>query len=84
MNGLIQYLSESALMLGLLSGFYRLFLHQHPMFRFNRFYLLFSLVFAALIPFIEIPVLVAASAPNQEFSNLLAVVTVYANPAECG
>lgn len=82
MNGLIQYLSESALMLGLLTGFYRLFLHQHPMFRFNRFYLLFSLVFAALIPFIEISVPVVANAPTPEFSNLLAVVTVYANQAK--
>ena len=50
MADLYRYLITSVLVLGVLYGFYWLFLRQEPMFRFNRLYLLSSLLLAFILP----------------------------------
>lgn len=47
---MISYLIKSALCLGLLLAFYQLFLEREKMHRFNRFYLLGSVLFSFLAP----------------------------------
>lgn len=56
---MIVYLIRSTLCLGLMLVVYLLFLEKEKMYRFNRFYLLGSLVFSFLVPFIVI----------EDFSN---------------
>jgi len=51
---MITFVFKSVICLTLLFGFYHLFLRNTKVFNFNRFYLLFSLVFALIIPFITI------------------------------
>ncbi|HAH52126.1 MAG TPA: hypothetical protein DCL80_13080 [Balneola sp.] len=51
---MIAYLIKSGLCLVILLGIYLLFLERQKMHRFNRFFLLFSLVFALSIPFYTI------------------------------
>ena len=51
--------------MAVLLAVYYLFLEREKIHRFNRFYLLFSLVFALAIPFVNIPVYVAAEATPQ-------------------
>ncbi len=50
------FLIKSTLSMGVLLAVYHLFLEREKMHRFNRFYLLFCLVFSLTIPFLEIPV----------------------------
>jgi TonB family protein len=50
------YLFSSAVCLLVLYGFYRLFLHQETFFGFNRLFILFSVVFSCILPFIDIPI----------------------------
>lgn len=53
---MILYLIKSGLCLAILLAFYHLVLEREKMHRFNRFYLLLSLLVAAVIPFISIEV----------------------------
>ncbi|WP_430812381.1 MULTISPECIES: M56 family metallopeptidase [unclassified Carboxylicivirga] len=77
MSFLVNYLLESALILGLLTIFYRGVLHYEARFTFNRFYLLASLVVAAVIPFLSISL--GRGAQSDAFAgNMLTSVTVYA------
>ncbi|RYJ43295.1 M56 family metallopeptidase [Flavobacterium beibuense] len=54
------FLIKSAISMAVLLLIYKLFLEREKMHRFNRFYLLFSLVFSLSIPFINIPIYVEA------------------------
>src|SRR5688572_3861941 len=57
---MIVYLIKMALCSALMLTAYFLFLEKAKMYRFNRFYLLFSLLFSLLVPFISREVQVAA------------------------
>jgi len=50
------YILKSTLCLALMLAMYFLFLEKEKMYRFNRFYLLFSIVFSYLVPFNSITV----------------------------
>lgn len=80
MEYFINYLVESSLILGVLSLFYLIALHQEPLFKFNRIYLLLSLLVATITPFIHFSILQMASsnAETQGFTNLLQTVNIYA------
>ena len=54
---MITYLLNFILCSGLLLLVYRVFLQNESLYRFNRFYLLFSLVFAVVVPLVTIKVL---------------------------
>jgi len=64
---MILYLLKSTLCLALLLGAYHLFLEKEKMHRFNRFFLLFSLVFSLTIPLL--PVGLAESPISGLFSG---------------
>ena len=49
----------------ILVGIYYLFLQKEKMFRFNRFYLLFALVFSYVIPFLKINLPAVSQKENQ-------------------
>ena len=53
---MITFLVKSTVCLLVLYGFFHFFLRQHKILLFNRFYLIFSLVFSIIVPFIVIPV----------------------------
>lgn len=53
---MIEYIIKSSLSLILLFGFFWFILRQEKLFNFNRFFLIFSLAFSLIIPFISIPV----------------------------
>jgi len=53
---MVPFLIKSTICLFMLYGFYHFFLQHQRMLLFNRFYLIFSLVFSLLIPLIVIPV----------------------------
>jgi len=53
---------------------YHLFLEREKMHRFNRFYLLFSIAFSFVIPFLSIPI------PNREASGLIGILGKTLNP----
>ena len=73
------FLLKSALSMGLLLAVYHLFLEREKMHRFNRFYLLFALVFSLALPFITFTVYKEVAAGPQpvfdESINLIAPVT---------
>jgi hypothetical protein len=54
------YILKSSLFLGIFLGAYYLLLSREKMHRFNRFYLLSSLVFSLVLPFVVIPLYVVA------------------------
>lgn len=70
--GMITFVIKSAICLIILYGFYHLFLRNVKVFDFNRYYLLFSLIFAIATPLITIRFsLNLPINPNvQEFSNV--------------
>lgn len=67
---MINYLIESTISLTSLFVFYYLFLEYEKMHQFNRFYLLFSVVFSLCIPFFSIEIIEivekVVSVQNQE------------------
>jgi len=69
--GMIEFIFKSTISLKVLYGFYHLFLRTIKTFEFNRFYLLFSLVFALIIPFIrfKINMIVPVNFNIQEITN---------------
>lgn len=78
MEFFVNYLLESSVILGVLTVFYRLVLHHEPLFKFNRVYLLVSLLLAAVVPFIQISIHQAFSVNDQGFANMLQTVNVFA------
>ena len=80
MNFIVNYLFESAFMLGLLTAFYWLVLHRETSFKFNRFYLLFSLTTATIVPLLTFSFSLGAGEVNGEVyvGNMLSAVSVYA------
>ncbi|WP_075591395.1 M56 family metallopeptidase [Labilibacter marinus] len=78
MEFFINYLLESSIILGILTIFYRFVLHHEPLFKFNRIYLLFSLLLATVVPLIHISIYKNNAANTQGFVNLLDTVNVFA------
>lgn len=60
---MIQYLLTSTIAATILLVVYQLFLEKEKMHRFNRFYLLISLLFSLLIPFISIEIIEEITTP---------------------
>ena len=60
---MIQYLLTSTIAATILLVVYQLFLENEKMHRFNRFYLLLSLLFSLLIPFISIEIIEEITTP---------------------
>ena len=84
MNDLILYFTRSGFSIATLYIFYWLFLNKETCFSCNRFYLIFSLLFSALIPFV--PNLVATnSLISSKYTVLLEPVTIFSgNPISGG
>ncbi len=76
MNDLFTYFIWSGLSLVVMYSFYLLFLYRETCFGCIRFYLLFSLVFSVLIPFVPDWVATRSIAP-QNFSISLNPVSIY-------
>jgi beta-lactamase regulating signal transducer with metallopeptidase domain len=53
---MVTYIIKSTVSLIVLYGFFHFFLRHHKILIFNRFYLISSLVFSLIIPFVNIPV----------------------------
>ncbi len=64
------FLIKSTLSLVVLLGVYHLLLEKEKMHRFNRFYLLFALVFSLVIPFITIEVVQEIAQPTVTSGNI--------------
>ncbi|WP_373496561.1 M56 family metallopeptidase [Aquiflexum sp.] len=62
---MILFLLKSTLSLVLLLALYHVVLSKESTFRFNRFYLLFALVFSFLVPFISIPKVIPTVQDNS-------------------
>jgi len=73
MNSFFTYIIESAISLTLFYIFYELFLKRDTWFRFNRFYLLFGLVFSLILPLLDFSVSnIMVNSQNQfEFNEYL-------------
>ena len=65
---MIDFLLKSTLSLGLLYAVYIVLLEREKMHQFNRFYLLFSLIFALIIPFIAFEIYVESVVVANEVS----------------
>ncbi|MCH2450172.1 MAG: hypothetical protein MK198_08495 [Gracilimonas sp.] len=76
---MIIYLVKSALLLGLLFGVYKLLLENEKMHRFNRFFLLFALVFGLTAPLISFEVSPERSIAGVKMQQMERVVNA---PAE--
>lgn len=61
---MIAYLIKFILCSGFLYSFYKLFLERESMYKINRFYLLFALIFALIAPFYKIHVPITAEQTN--------------------
>jgi TonB family protein len=68
---MIAYILKSSLSLILLYGLYWVLLRQQKIFIFNRFYLLFVILFSLVIPLITIPLFVSG---NDAQRNILSVI----------
>jgi beta-lactamase regulating signal transducer with metallopeptidase domain len=68
---MMQFFIQSTLSLFLLLMVYHLFLEKERMHQFKRFYLLFSLVFSLVIPFITIAIASEITQPIRNSTNLL-------------
>ncbi|MEE1897863.1 M56 family metallopeptidase [Flavobacterium rakeshii] len=65
------FLIKSAISMAALFLLYKLFLEKEKMHRFNRFYLLFSLIFSLCIPFITVPIYVSTPVTPIQDSVLM-------------
>lgn len=82
MNSAVNFLVESGVSLALLSLIYILFLRKETFFRLNRIFLLVSVVFSVLLPFLHFRVyeaqpIMLAEVTVTPYKNLLEAVTVY-------
>jgi len=64
------FLIRSTFCLFVLLGAYHLFLEREKMHHFNRFYLLFSLIFSLTIPFITIEIIQEIPKSNIEIDSI--------------
>ncbi len=78
METLFNYLLESSLILGVLTMFYCMALHNEPLYRFNRLYLLISLLLAAVLPFVHLSLFQVSDADQvNRFAFVLDSINVY-------
>jgi len=75
MNLFINYIIESAISSSVFYIFYELFLKRDTWFRFNRYYLLFGLVFSLILPMLDFSAssLVVNSQNQFEFNEFLGI-----------
>ena len=84
MNSAVNFIIESGVSLALLSLIYILFLRKETFFRLNRLFLLSSVVFSLLLPFLRLRVYEPQSVILDEikvtpYRNLMEAVTVYSH-----
>ncbi len=79
MNAYFHFMIDSGFSLGVLSLVYLLFLRKETYFKFNRIYLLASVVFSAIMPFVTIPAFSSGEKANGIFGVVLNTVPVYAH-----
>ncbi|WP_303922607.1 M56 family metallopeptidase [Draconibacterium sediminis] len=82
MNNLINFIIESGISLSLLALIYVLFLRKETFFRLNRLFLLFSILFSVILPFLHFRVYAPQSNMLAEvtvtpYRNVLEAVTIY-------
>lgn len=82
MNNIVNFILESGVSLALLSLIYILFLRKETFFKLNRIFLLISVTFSILLPFLKFRVYEAKSVMLAEvtvtpYQNLMEVVTIY-------
>ncbi len=82
MTSFINYLVESGISLSLFAMVYFLFLRKETFFNVNRWFLLVSVVFSAVLPLLHIPFYAAKPVMLDEvtvtpYVNLLSTITVY-------
>ena len=82
MTSFINYLFESGISLSLFALVYFLFLRRETFFNINRWFLLVSICFSALLPLLHIPFYTPQATMLQEvtvtpYVNLLSAVTIY-------
>lgn len=84
MTSFINYLLESGISLSLFALVYILFLRRETFFSINRWFLLCSIGFSALLPLLHIPLYTTQAIMLPEvtvtpYANLLGMVTIYSN-----
>ncbi len=82
MNNFVNFIIESGISLALLSSMYILFLRKETFFHLNRIFLLFSIAFSIVLPFLRFRVYEAKSIMLAEvtvtpYQNLMEAVTIY-------
>ena len=82
MNNLVNFIIESGISLSLLALIYMLFLRKETFFRLNRLFLLFSILFSVILPFLHFRVYAPQSNMLAEvtvtpYRNVLEAVTIY-------
>jgi len=82
MNSAVNFLVESGISLSLLSLIYILFLRKETFFRLNRLFLLISVAFSVLLPFLHFRIydaqpMMLAEVTVTPYRNLLEAVTIY-------
>lgn len=78
---MISFITESAICMAVLLAVYHLLLKKEKMHKFNRFYLLFSLVVSLAVPCISIPVYTETITGITDLSSAIKSVTVATTPA---
>jgi TonB family protein len=82
MNSLVNFIFESGVSLALLSLIYLVFLRKETFFRLNRIFLLISVTFSIVLPFLKFQVYepklnLIAEVTVTPYRNLLEAVTIY-------
>lgn len=82
MNNLVNFILESGVSLALLSIIYILFLRKETFFRLNRIFLLISVAFSVVLPFLKFQVyepkaIMLAEVTVTPYRNLMEAVTIY-------
>jgi len=67
MNSALIYIIESSILVSVFYLFYELFLKRDTWFRFNRYFLLFGLIFSAILPLLEISASSVMVNSNNQF-----------------
>ncbi len=82
MNNMVNFIIESGISLSVLAMIYLLFLRKETFFRLNRLFLLFSILFSVILPFLHFRVYAPKTNMLEEitvtqYRNLMEVVTIY-------
>ena len=82
MNNTVNFLIESGISLSVLTLIYVIFLRKETFFRLNRFFLLGSLIFSVLLPFLSLKIYEPNSFMLPEItitphSNIMEAITIY-------